>query len=59
MTYYFRWPSRGDQFMFFWRNQGKSDDARKLLASVYGRFTEGFDTPNLKQVKALLDELAA
>ena len=42
-----------------WRDQGKWDDARELLAPVYGWFTEGFDTPDLKQAKALLDELTA
>jgi predicted ATPase len=42
-----------------WRNQGKRDNARELLAPVYGWFTEGFDTPDLKQAKAMLDELAA
>jgi len=42
-----------------WRDQGKQDEARELLAPVYGRFTEGFDTRDLKEVKALLDELAA
>jgi class 3 adenylate cyclase/predicted ATPase len=42
-----------------WREQGKRDEARELLAPVYGWFTEGFDTLDLKQVKALLDELAA
>jgi predicted ATPase len=41
-----------------WRDQGKRDEARELLAPVYGWFTEGFDTPDLKQAKALLDELA-
>jgi predicted ATPase len=42
-----------------WRDQGKRDEARKLLAPVYGWFTEGFDTLDLKQAKALLDELAS
>jgi predicted ATPase len=42
-----------------WRDQGKRDKARELLAPVYGWFTEGFDTPDLKQAKALLNELAA
>jgi class 3 adenylate cyclase/tetratricopeptide (TPR) repeat protein len=42
-----------------WRDQGKRDEARKLLAPVYGWFTEGFDTLDLKQAKALLDELTA
>jgi predicted ATPase len=41
-----------------WRDQGRPDEARELLAPVYGWFTEGFDTPDLKQAKALLDELA-
>ena len=41
-----------------WRNQGKSRQARELLARVYGWFTEGFDTLDLKQAKALLEELA-
>ena len=42
-----------------WRDQGKRDEARKLLAPVYGWFTEGFHTRDLKEAKALLDELAA
>ena len=42
-----------------WRDQGKRDEARELLAPVYGWFTEGFDTLDLKQAKALLDELHA
>ena len=41
-----------------WRDQGKGDEARELLAPVYGWFTEGFDTLDLKRAKALLDELA-
>jgi predicted ATPase len=41
-----------------WRGQGKRDEARELLAPVYGWFTEGFDTLDLKEAKALLDELA-
>ena len=40
-----------------WRDQGKRDEARELLAPVYGWFTEGFNTLDLKQAKALLDEL--
>ena len=43
----------------FWRDQGKRDEARDLLAPVYGWFTEGFDTLDLKEAKALLDELAS
>jgi predicted ATPase len=42
-----------------WRDQGKWQEARELLAPVYGWFTEGFDTLDLKEAKALLDELAA
>jgi tetratricopeptide (TPR) repeat protein len=41
-----------------WRDQGKRTEARELLASVYGWFTEGFDTLDLKEARALLDELA-
>ena len=41
-----------------WRDQGKHDDARTLLAEIYGWFTEGFDTRDLKEAKALLDDLA-
>jgi hypothetical protein len=39
--------------------QGKRDEARDLLAPVYGWFTESFDTLDLKEAKALLDELAS
>jgi predicted ATPase len=42
-----------------WRDQGKRDEARDLLAPVYGWFTEGFDTLDLKEAKALLKELHA
>ena len=42
-----------------WRDRGKRDEARDLLAPVYGWFTEGFDTLDLKEAKALLDELCA
>ena len=40
-----------------WRDQDKRDEARELLAPVYGWFTEGFDTLDLKEAKALLEEL--
>ena len=40
-----------------WQRQGKCETARELLAPIYGWFTEGFDTPVLKEAKALLDEL--
>jgi predicted ATPase len=45
--------------LLLWRDQGKRDEAHDLLAPVYGWFTEGFDTLDLKEAKALLDELAA
>jgi class 3 adenylate cyclase/predicted ATPase len=41
-----------------WRDQGKGQQARELLAPVYGWFTEGFDTLDLKQAKALLEQLS-
>jgi predicted ATPase len=41
-----------------WRSQGKRQQARELLAPVYGWFTEGFDTLDLKEANALLDDLA-
>ena len=43
----------------FWRDQDKRTAARDLLAPVYGWFTEGFDTLDLKEAKALLDDLAS
>jgi len=46
-------------FARLWRDQGKVQQARELLAPVYGWFTEGFDTRDLKEAKALLEELAA
>jgi predicted ATPase len=42
-----------------WRDQGKRNEARELLAAVYGWFTEGFDTRDLKEAKVLLDELSS
>jgi predicted ATPase len=41
-----------------WQQQGKRDEARKLLAEIYGWFTEGFDTADLQAAQALLDELS-
>ena len=41
-----------------WRDQGKRKEAHDLLAPVYGWFTEGFDTRDLKEAKALLDQLS-
>jgi predicted ATPase len=40
-----------------WQGQGKRDEARDLVAPVYGWFTEGFDTRDLKEARTLLDEL--
>jgi predicted ATPase len=41
-----------------WQGQGKRDESRQLLAPIYGWFTEGFDTADLKEAKALLEELS-
>jgi predicted ATPase len=41
-----------------WRDQGRRPQARDILAPVYGWFTEGFGTLDLKQARAMLDELA-
>jgi class 3 adenylate cyclase/predicted ATPase len=41
-----------------WRDQAKRSEARDLLAPIYGWFSEGFDTPDLKEAKALLEELS-
>jgi class 3 adenylate cyclase/predicted ATPase len=40
-----------------WKEQGKKDEARQMLAEIYGWFTEGFDTADLQEAKALLEEL--
>ena len=40
-----------------WQKQGRREEARARLAEIYGWFTEGFDTPDLKEAKTLLDEL--
>jgi predicted ATPase len=40
-----------------WRRQGKLQAARQLLAGIYGWFTEGFDTADLKAARTLLEEL--
>jgi len=42
-----------------WHDQGKRDEARELLAPIYGWFIEGFDTLDLQEAKALLDDLHA
>jgi predicted ATPase len=41
-----------------WQQQGKKDDARQMLAEIYGWFTEGFDTKDLQEAKELLEELS-
>ena len=38
-----------------WQQQGKRAEARQMLAEIYGWFTEGFDTPDLQEAKALLE----
>jgi hypothetical protein len=54
------WELRASMSMArLWPDQGKPQQARELLAPVYGWFTEGFDTLDLKDAKALLDELHA
>ena len=51
-------PRTATSMARLWRGQGKRQQARDLLAPIYDWFTEGFDTLDLKQAKALLDELA-
>ena len=41
-----------------WQRQGKKEEARRLLSEIYGWFTEGFDTADLKDAKALLEDLS-
>jgi predicted ATPase len=41
-----------------WQQQGKQDEARQMLAEIYSWFTEGFDTKDLQEAKALLAELS-
>jgi predicted ATPase len=54
------WELRGAMSMArLWRDQGKRDAARGVLAPIYGWFTEGFDTRDLKEAKALLGTLAS
>ena len=54
------WELRAAMSMVrLWRDQGKRDEARDLLIPVYGWFTEGFDTLDLKEAKALLDALGS
>jgi predicted ATPase len=54
------WELRAAMSMVrLWRDQGRREEARGLLAPVYGWFTEGFDTLDLKEAKALIDELSS
>ena len=54
------WELRATMSMaWLWRDQGERDEARQLLAPVYGWFTEGFDTRDLKEAQALLNELSS
>ena len=41
-----------------WQQQGKQNEAHQMLAEIYSWFTEGFDTKDLQEAKALLEELA-
>jgi len=52
-----RWKTSSEATRRLWRDQSRRAEARDLLAPVYRWFTEGFDTPDLKEAKALLDEL--
>ena len=47
-----------EALLVLWQNQGKRAEAHELLAPVYGWFTEGFDTADLQDAKALLEALS-
>jgi predicted ATPase len=54
------WELRGATSLArLWRQRGRHEEAAALLAPIYGWFTEGFDTADLRIARALLDELAA
>jgi hypothetical protein len=53
------WELRATTSARLLAKQGKRDEARAMLAEIYRWFTEGFDTADLKDVNALLDELSA
>jgi predicted ATPase len=41
-----------------WQSQGKKEEAHRMLAEIYGWFTEGFDTVDLQEARALLEEIS-
>jgi predicted ATPase len=52
------WELRaGTSLARLWRDQGRRKEAQQLLAPIHGRFTEGFETADLKAAKAVIDEL--
>ena len=54
------WELRaGTDLARLWLERGRREEARDLVSSVYDWFTEGFDTPDLKEAKVLLEELNA
>ena len=53
-----RWELRASVSLArLWQQQGKQEDARQMLAEIYGWFIEGFDTKDLQEAKALLESL--
>ena len=54
----FRRRETGTRLAHLCQSQGKTDEARDLLTSIYGWFIAGFDTADLKEVKVLFDELS-
>ena len=51
--------ARSDEPSRLWQQQGKKEEAHELLAEIYGWFTEGFDTKDLQEAKALLESLSS
>jgi predicted ATPase len=45
-------------FSRLWQKRGKNEETRKLLAEIYGWFTEGFETADLREARTLLEELS-
>jgi predicted ATPase len=59
MRHHHRWcAKRISRRLRLLGNQGRRDEARAMLAEIYGWFTEGFDTADLRDARALLDELS-